>query len=66
MLTSLLCCACSNLLRGASGVRIRGSIHRRTEMSKFHELKMQSITGDAVSFDQYKGKVCLIVNLASR
>ena len=35
-------------------------------MPAFHDLKMNSITGDPVSFDQYKGQVCLIVNLASQ
>ncbi len=35
-------------------------------MSTFHELNMNSITGDAVDFQQYSGKLCLVVNLASR
>ncbi len=35
-------------------------------MSKFHELTMQSITGEAVDFSRFEGKVCLVVNLASR
>jgi glutathione peroxidase len=35
-------------------------------MTDFHALEMQSITGEKVKFDAYKGKVCLIVNLASR
>jgi glutathione peroxidase-family protein len=35
-------------------------------MSRFHELTMNSITGEPVSFDRYKGAVCLVVNLASR
>jgi glutathione peroxidase-family protein len=34
-------------------------------MSRFHELEMRSITGESVSFSQYKGKLCLIVNVAS-
>ena len=32
----------------------------------FHNLTMTSITGEPVSFDQYKGQVCLAVNLASQ
>ena len=32
----------------------------------FHDLEMQSITGETVSFRRYAGKVCLIVNVASR
>ncbi len=35
-------------------------------MSSFHDLTMTSITGEEVSFDQFKGKVCLVVNVASR
>ncbi len=35
-------------------------------MSSFHDLEMESITGESMSFDQYKGQVCLIVNLATQ
>jgi glutathione peroxidase-family protein len=35
-------------------------------MSKFHELKMDSIAGEPVDFSTFKGKTCLIVNVASR
>ena len=35
-------------------------------MSGFHDLTMNSITGDAVDFGTYKDTVCLIVNVASR
>jgi glutathione peroxidase-family protein len=34
-------------------------------MSTFHEFEMTSITGDPVSFDQFAGQICLIVNVAS-
>ena len=34
-------------------------------MSAFHDLTMTSITGDDVSFDAYRGQVCLVVNVAS-
>jgi glutathione peroxidase-family protein len=34
-------------------------------MSAFHDITMTSITGDEVSFDQYRGEVCLVVNVAS-
>ncbi len=35
-------------------------------MSSFHDLTMNAIAGEPVSFDQYKGAACLIVNLASQ
>ncbi len=34
-------------------------------MSQFSELEMESITGEKVSFSQFDGQVCLIVNVAS-
>jgi glutathione peroxidase-family protein len=34
-------------------------------MSSFHEFEMTSITGEPVSFDQFAGQICLIVNVAS-
>jgi glutathione peroxidase-family protein len=34
-------------------------------MSTFHEFEMASITGDLVSFDQFEGQLCLVVNVAS-
>lgn len=34
-------------------------------MASMHDFDMNSITGDKVSLSDYKGKVCLIVNLAS-
>lgn len=34
-------------------------------MSAFHDITMTSITGNEVSFDQYRGQVCLVVNVAS-
>ncbi len=34
-------------------------------MSNFHDLEMTSITGEQVSFDQYKGNLALVVNVAS-
>lgn len=35
-------------------------------MSTFHDLEMNSITGDSVAFSQFEGKACLVVNLASK
>ena len=32
----------------------------------FHDITMQSITGEPVSFEQLKGQVCLAVILASQ
>jgi len=34
-------------------------------MSTFHDFEMTSITGDQVSFDQFRGQTCLVVNVAS-
>ena len=34
-------------------------------MTAFHDLEMTSITGDQVSFDDYRGKLALVVNVAS-
>jgi len=34
-------------------------------MSAFHDLEMTSITGESVNFDQFRGDVCLLVNVAS-
>ena len=34
-------------------------------MSTFHALEMNSIDGDSVSFEQFRDKVCLVVNVAS-
>jgi glutathione peroxidase-family protein len=34
-------------------------------MSTFSDFSMKSITGEPVSFDQFDGKVSLIVNVAS-
>jgi hypothetical protein len=36
-----------------------------SQMSTFHDFEMTSITGDAVSFDQFENQICLIVNVAS-
>ena len=35
-------------------------------MSAFHDLAMETITGEQLSFEQYKGAACLVVNLASQ
>lgn len=35
-------------------------------MTQFHDLTMNSIAGKPVEFSTFKGKTCLIVNLASR
>jgi glutathione peroxidase-family protein len=34
-------------------------------MSAFHGFEMESITGENVSFAEFEGKVCLVVNVAS-
>jgi glutathione peroxidase-family protein len=35
-------------------------------MTRFHDLSMQSINGEDVSFADFQGKLCLVVNVASR
>lgn len=34
-------------------------------MSAFHDIEMTSITGEQISFDKFRGEVCLVVNVAS-
>lgn len=38
----------------------------RSAAMGFHDLSMTSITGDEVSFGEYRGKLALVVNTASR
>jgi len=35
-------------------------------MSRFHELQMQSITGENIDFSEYEGNLSLVVNVASQ
>ncbi len=35
-------------------------------MTHFHDIEMRSITGQALSFKEYKGQICLVVNVASQ
>jgi glutathione peroxidase-family protein len=35
-------------------------------MTRFHDLEMLSITGQTQDFKQYKGQICLVVNVASQ
>jgi glutathione peroxidase-family protein len=35
-------------------------------MAGIHDFEMQTITGETVSLSDYAGKVCLIVNLATK
>jgi glutathione peroxidase-family protein len=34
-------------------------------MAAFHDFVMNSIAGDQVSFDRFRGQMCLVVNVAS-
>jgi hypothetical protein len=36
-----------------------------SRMPRFHDFEMTSITGEQVSFDRFRGQVCLVVNVAS-
>jgi hypothetical protein len=42
------------------------SCYERNDMSKLYDLEMESITGEMVSFSDYKDHVLLIVNVASK
>ena len=35
-------------------------------MTTMHDFQMESITGESVDLSQFRGKVCLIVNVATR
>ncbi len=35
-------------------------------MSSFHDFTVESITGEPVALSTYAGKLCLVVNVASR
>jgi glutathione peroxidase-family protein len=35
-------------------------------MAQFHDITMNSITGTPVKFSVFKGKTCLIVNVATK
>lgn len=37
-----------------------------SKLAAFHDLTMDAITGEALSFEKYKGQACLVVNLASQ
>ena len=58
---------CGERSRGFAAARYRGPpvAGYSSTMSKFHEFEMESITGEPVSFQQYAGKVALVVNVAS-
>jgi len=36
------------------------------DMARFHEFTMDTITGEPLGFEKYKGAACLVVNLASQ
>jgi Glutathione peroxidase len=42
-----------------------GGLRYGTAMSTLKDFSMKSITGEQVSFDQFEGKVALIINVAS-
>ena len=35
-------------------------------MTHFHDLEMTDIRGEPLSFKQYRGQICLVVNVASQ
>ena len=36
------------------------------DMARFHEFTMDTINGEPLGFEKYKGAACLVVNLASQ
>jgi Glutathione peroxidase len=53
------------VLTGRSAEIAPGSLRYGTAMSSFKDFSMKSITGEQVSFNQFDGKVALIINVAS-
>lgn len=47
---------------GEQMISTRARVQR---MSVFHDFEMTSITGEPVAFEQFRGQLCLIVNVAS-
>ncbi len=35
-------------------------------MTQFHDLTMETLQGESVAFSEYKDRLCLVVNVASR
>jgi hypothetical protein len=54
------------VLRGRIETRIRATTKESRSVTGFHDLTMNSITGEPVNFELYKGHVCMVVNVASR
>ena len=40
--------------------------HEEVAVAAFHEFTMNASNGEPLSFEQYKGAACLVVNLASQ
>jgi len=55
-------------LKNCSAARTLHLTHNKRvlNMSHFHTLSMQSITGETVDFSTFENTVCLVVNVASR
>ncbi len=50
-------------IEGRRGARV--DLPTMRAMSAFHEIEMNSITGEQVSFEKFTDTVCLVVNVAS-
>lgn len=42
-----------------------GVVSRYVPDMAFHDIEMTSIAGDQVTFDEYRGRMALVVNVAS-
>ena len=60
-------CVCGCRRRAKLGYAYSlSTIYKEKPMTDFHELEMNSITGEPQSFKHYKGQICLVVNVASQ
>ena len=61
---------CAPVLAFAACLKEYAPRHRKRneegKMAAFHDITMNTITGEPLSFEKYKGAACLVVNLASQ
>ena len=56
---------CRDQTRRRIGASFR-SLKKENSMASMHDFEMNSITGESVALSDYEGRVCLIVNVASK
>ncbi|MGM0946636.1 MAG: glutathione peroxidase [Bacteroidota bacterium] len=65
MLTATLACG-KTLERPADYISSESNLNQETMESKFYDFKLKDLDGNEVSFEQFKGKKVLLVNVASK